>query len=503
MLRWSVSLLVGAVALLLVKPLFSIPDPVSLLLMIARHRNDLASLGPGTRLEALVLLRSPEAYRRIGFLYSAWWFLVPWAASFLALSGKETGKAGRLPEYVPPERRESLEVVLGVVHERLSAKPSRKPEWLGIPEVGLYGGLSLVGATGMGKTNVIEAVVEQVLNFKRSDEREKCSALFLEVKGNFSEMVRRVAAEAGRTDDVRVIGEWHYNPLGNLALKSSELGDTIGAFMAEARVSGGALEAFFWRHAGSSLNGNAIEALRLAGEAATLTKVFRLIGDPALMRKKILQAEERINGKLYYTFSKDVMRRYGRVLKRYDPMAGFATGEFRIEYSADVDRYCHPLDDPTSGAKRPSRTRDIEHGEIRAGGLGDEGLAKRLETLKFDIEKVWEQIPKERWAEIALASAETLKLFADPELEEIYCPQPDDPRLLAPMGELMDSGKLVVVKYSAADEKLSRLVATILKATGAAAHPSREACLSLQGLVVFPNLQDYEAAVVEHLTTGG
>ena len=45
-----------------------------------------------------------------------------------------------------------------------------------------------------------------------------------------------------------------------------------------------------------------------------------------------------------------------------------------------------------------------------------------------------------------------------------------------------------------------RLVATILKATGAAAHPSREACLSLQGLVVFPNLQDYEAAVVAHLT---
>src|ERR1019366_3889774 len=31
------------------------------------------------------------------------------------------------------------------------------------------------------------------------------------------------------------------------------------------------------------------------------------------------------------------------------------------------------------------------------------------------------------------------------------------------MGELMDSGKLVVVKYSASDEKLSRLIATMLK----------------------------------------
>jgi hypothetical protein len=50
---------------------------------------------------------------------------------------------------------------------------------------------------------------------------------------------------------------------------------------------------------------------------------------------------------------------------------------------------------------------------------------------------------------------------------------------------------------------LQRLVATILKASGAAAHPSREACLTLQGLAVFPNPGDYEADVVARLTAGG
>ena len=48
-----------------------------------------------------------------------------------------------------------------------------------------------------------------------------------------------------------------------------------------------------------------------------------------------------------------------------------------------------------------------------------------------------------------------------------------------------------------------RLVATILKATGAAAYPSREACLTLQGLDLFPTVEEYEADVVARLTVGG
>ncbi len=45
-----------------------------------------------------------------------------------------------------------------------------------------------------------------------------------------------------------------------------------------------------------------------------------------------------------------------------------------------------------------------------------------------------------------------------------------------------------------------RAVAEILRATDAPAHPSREACLSLEGLPAFPNLAAYEADVVARLT---
>jgi hypothetical protein len=45
-----------------------------------------------------------------------------------------------------------------------------------------------------------------------------------------------------------------------------------------------------------------------------------------------------------------------------------------------------------------------------------------------------------------------------------------------------------------------RLVATILKATGATAHPSREACLGVQGFPAFPDLTAYEADLVPRLS---
>ena len=42
-------------------------------------------------------------------------------------------------------------------------------------------------------------------------------------------------------------------------------------------------------------------------------------------------------------------------------------------------------------------------------------------------------------------------------------------------------------------------MATILKATGAAPHPTRDACLGLHGFPTFPDLAAYEADLLVHL----
>jgi len=47
-----------------------------------------------------------------------------------------------------------------------------------------------------------------------------------------------------------------------------------------------------------------------------------------------------------------------------------------------------------------------------------------------------------------------------------------------------------------------RLVATILKATGAAPQPDRESCLGLQGFPSFPDLAAYEADLLSRLVPG-
>jgi hypothetical protein len=50
---------------------------------------------------------------------------------------------------------------------------------------------------------------------------------------------------------------------------------------------------------------------------------------------------------------------------------------------------------------------------------------------------------------------------------------------------------------------LKRLVATILKATGASPYPSREDCLGLRGFPVFADIAAYEAALLACLRLAG
>lgn len=64
----------------------------------------------------------------------------------------ETSFCGQLPPYPDVQKREHLFVVLGEVHNQLDRKPSPSPDWLTIPEKGLYTGIAVFGSIGSGKT---------------------------------------------------------------------------------------------------------------------------------------------------------------------------------------------------------------------------------------------------------------------------------------------------------------------------------------------------------------
>jgi hypothetical protein len=56
-----------------------------------------------------------------------------------------------LPLYPDPHARAELCLALGEVHRQFVPKPSPAPQWLSIPERGLYSGIASFGSIGLGK----------------------------------------------------------------------------------------------------------------------------------------------------------------------------------------------------------------------------------------------------------------------------------------------------------------------------------------------------------------
>jgi hypothetical protein len=124
-----------------------------------------------------------------------------------------------LPPYPSPERRPSPSVVLGEAHFLTTPGPAHSPDWLTIPQRGLYTGIAILGAVGTGKTSAcMYPYVDQLLRWRAQDPKRKVGGLVMEVKGDFCRQVRTMLAKAGRGDDYLEIGlntGYCYNPLHN------------------------------------------------------------------------------------------------------------------------------------------------------------------------------------------------------------------------------------------------------------------------------------------------
>jgi hypothetical protein len=76
-------------------------------------------------------------------------------------------QAGALPLLDDPISRRDLFFVLGEVHRQLETVPSPAPQWLQIPERGLYTGIAVFGSIGSGKTQgVILPAMRQLFAYR-------------------------------------------------------------------------------------------------------------------------------------------------------------------------------------------------------------------------------------------------------------------------------------------------------------------------------------------------
>ena len=80
-------------------------------------------------------------------------------------------------------------LVIGETHHPVEARESVNPEWLVIPERGLYTGVAIFGAVGSGKTSAcVHPFASQLLGWRVGDREKRAAALVLEVKGDFFQL---------------------------------------------------------------------------------------------------------------------------------------------------------------------------------------------------------------------------------------------------------------------------------------------------------------------------
>ena len=110
-----------------------------------------------------------------------------------------------------------LQLVLGELHHPTYAKEVAAPQWLTLPERGLFTGIAIFGAVGSGKTSAcMHPYARQIFHWRADDPKRRAAGLVLEVKGDFCHDVRRILENAGRGDDyieIALGGSWQWNPL--------------------------------------------------------------------------------------------------------------------------------------------------------------------------------------------------------------------------------------------------------------------------------------------------
>ena len=201
---------------------------------------------------------------------------------------------GALPAWPLSPEQPGPEIVIGEVHHPVEAKEIFNPEWLTIPERGLYTGVAIFGAVGSGKTSAcMHPFAKQLLGWQADDPEKRAAALMLEVKGDFCHDIRSILDGAGRGDDYLEIGMggvWKWNPLSAWWLDSYSLAYTVASLLNQLFGKG---KEPFWQQAYTNLVRWIIELHRVLPEQwVTLQQVYQCAIDPDLFAAKIKQAEK-------------------------------------------------------------------------------------------------------------------------------------------------------------------------------------------------------------------
>ena len=430
----------------------------------------------GNNVLSMVELERPYLFSSFQWAFTVMLFTTPyllisllfsWMYIFL-VGTEEKSRGARLNPYPPARRREQLFVTLGEVHHPRRAVPSPTPEWLIVPERGLYTGIAIFGAVGSGKTSgCVYPFAEQLLAYRAEDRERRVAGLVLEVKGDFCHKLRRILEKHDRGEDyleISLDSPYRYNPLHN-DLEAYALAYGIASLLNNLFGRG---KEPFWQQAYTNLVKFIILLHKVLYDYVTLFEVYECAINPHKLEMRIAEGEARFGFSDFVLVDDAVYVAYGE-LERFPWMRVEACTWLKAPASEELKRVLEskriPYDMQTETANPgPGMNRE------------DADRRERFEAVKRWFNDDWRRIEPRLRTSIVEGISVFLSLFDDnPAVKRTFCPpkQCYDPianqdgrygRPLPPFDVLIEEGKVCALNFPVvANPGLARAVGALLK----------------------------------------
>ena len=381
----------------------------------------------GDPVAVLVRLNMPIFYRAV----VAWYYVAPGVAAFLALHVLITtsriwfarisvsmGLRARLPTWPLSPQADGPAIVVGEVHHPTRAEESQAPEWLTIPERGLFTGVAIFGAVGSGKTSAcMHPFARQLLSWQADNPERRAAALILEVKGDFCHDIRRMLTELDRGDDyieLSLDGRMTWNPLSATWLDSYSLAYTVASLLNQLFGKG---KEPFWQQAYTNLVRWIIELYRvLPGPDGgvgwvTLRDVYHCAIDKALFDEKIKEARRFVDGRraTWITIAHAELIAYPDVLHPH-------------AFTVDPRRIDRLRTDHREAVIASLTAHNIEYAIDRTEDAGTTDRRLRVKAVSRWYNHDWNTLDTKIRTSIVEGVSVFLSMFDLPDVARVFCP---------------------------------------------------------------------------------
>jgi hypothetical protein len=420
----------------------------------------------------IMATRSAAAFIFLKYSYTLFLYSTPYIVFSILLSGVyiftlkigRRVRAGRLPPYPEPQERDELFLIVGEVHDPRRQVASETPNWLTIPERGLFTGIAILGAIGSGKTTCcMLPFADQILSYRAKDREHRIGGLVLEVKGDFCFRIRQTLARNGREEDyveVSLDSDYRYNPLHN-DLDAYALAYSIASLLNNLFGRG---KEPFWQQAYTNLVKFIILLHKVAFDYVTLFDVYECAINPESLENKIHEAERRFVEADFVLLWEEEYLKYPRDLAPF---------HFRLDQ--DSNRFRAPY---SPGLAALLRTKGIQWELENSSRKKPVSAEKReqLEAVKRWFYHDWKRIEPKLRTSIVEGVSVFLSLFDDsPAVKRTFCPpaQCYDPvanadlkfgKPLPSLSWLIESGKVCCLNFPVAmNAGLAKALGVMLK----------------------------------------